>query len=67
MRNDVYIEEIRQSYLNETDSSRLFTEALSAQVNSVLADKTSLVRAEAARMGFSNRRLQSNIFITAYH
>jgi len=34
--------------LDKPDSSRLFTEALSAQVETVLADKTSLVGAEAA-------------------
>jgi hypothetical protein len=34
--------------LDETDGSRLFTEALSAQVKAVLADETGLVGAETA-------------------
>lgn len=36
------------SVLGETDSSRLFTEALTAEVESVLADETGLVSAETA-------------------
>ena len=36
------------TYLDETDGSRLFTEALTAEVKTVLADETGLVRAEAA-------------------
>lgn len=36
------------AYLGETDSSRLFTEALTAEVESVLADETGLVSAETA-------------------
>jgi len=34
--------------LGETDGSRLFTEALTAEVKAVLADEASLVSAEAA-------------------
>jgi hypothetical protein len=37
------------THLDETNGSRLFTEALSAKVESVLADKTSLVGTEAAK------------------
>ena len=36
------------TYLDETDSSRLFTEALTAEVKTVLADETGLVSAETA-------------------
>ena len=36
------------TYLDETDGSRLFTEALTAEVKTVLADETSLVSAETA-------------------
>lgn len=39
---------IRRAYLDETDGGRLFTEALTAEVESVLADETSLVGAESA-------------------
>lgn len=38
----------RDTHLDETDSSRLLTEALTAKVKTVLADKTSLVSAKAA-------------------
>jgi len=38
----------RSPVLDETDGSRLFTEALTAKVKSVLADKTSLVSAKTA-------------------
>ena len=41
---------IQITYLHKANGSRLFTEALSAKVESVLADKTSLVGAKAAKM-----------------
>jgi len=37
-----------KSHLDKTDSSRLFTETLSAKVEPVFADETGLVSAEAA-------------------
>lgn len=42
----------QQVYLDEADGSRLFTEALTAEVESVLADETSLVGAVAAGVTF---------------
>lgn len=39
---------LQVTHLDETDGSRLLTEALAAEVESVLADETSLVSAEAA-------------------
>lgn len=36
------------TYLEETDSNRLLTEALTAEVKTVLADDTGLVSAETA-------------------
>ena len=46
------------THLGETDSSRLFTEALTAEVKAVLAYETPLVGAEAAKQvkGESARR-----------
>ena len=41
------------TYLDETDSSRLFTEALTADVETVLADQTGLVGADAATHNLS--------------
>ena len=42
------IREYLCTYLDETDGCRLLTEALTTEVKAVLADKTSLMRAEAA-------------------
>ena len=36
------------THLHETDGSRLLTEALTTEVKAVLADETSLVRAQTA-------------------
>lgn len=38
----------RNTHLDEADGGRLFAEALTAKVESVLADETGLVGAEAA-------------------
>ncbi len=50
------------THLDETNGSRLFAEALSAEVKTVLADETSLVGTETARgrraMRFSREGLQ---------
>ena len=38
------------SYLGKTDGSRLLAETLAAEIEAVLADETSLMSAEAARL-----------------
>ena len=55
------------SHLGETDSSRLFTETLTAEIEAVLADETSLMGAEAAGLTGPLARHPGAIAWTAHH
>jgi len=50
-QSEVVTSKHRSPVLDKPDGSRLLTEALSAKVKTILADKTSLVSAEAALTG----------------
>jgi hypothetical protein len=51
------------TYLDETDSSRLFAEALTAEIEAVFTDKTSLVSAEAATRGLDGKQGDLGVFL----
>lgn len=49
------------THLDKTDGSRLFTEALPAEIKSILADKTSLMGTEAATKIISMTPMRDSI------
>lgn len=53
IQHTLSIRKLYMADLDEADSGRLLTEALTAEVETILADETSLVSAEAANNGRS--------------
>lgn len=49
-----------RTHLDEANGVRLFTEALTADVETVLADDTAVVSADAAEKGMSTRTITSD-------